>query len=75
MIFARATMNVLSKQFGKNVKRVRLGKNLSQGGISRILKLHRSYISGIERGVRNPSLGVVEKIARALGVEPHTLLK
>jgi transcriptional regulator with XRE-family HTH domain len=75
MIFARASMNTLSKQFGKRVRQIRLDKTLSQGDIARRLKLHRSYISGIERGVRNPSLGVVEKIAKALGVSVHELLK
>jgi transcriptional regulator with XRE-family HTH domain len=74
MIFARANMNTLSKQFGKKVRQIRLDKKLSQGDIARRLKLHRSYISGIERGVRNPSLGVVEKIAKALGVSARNLL-
>jgi transcriptional regulator with XRE-family HTH domain len=68
-------MNNLSKQFGKRVRAVRLEKGLSQGDVARRLKLHRSYISGIERGVRNPSLGVVEKIAKAIGVSVINLLK
>jgi transcriptional regulator with XRE-family HTH domain len=67
-------MNNLSKQFGQRVKAVRLEKDLSQGDVARRLKLHRSYISGIERGVRNPSLGVVEKIAKALKVSAKDLL-
>ena len=75
MMFARASMNALSKQFGKKVRQIRLDKGLSQGDIARRLKLHRSYISGIERGVRNPSLGVVEKIAKALNVSVDNLLK
>lgn len=75
MIFARADMNTLSKRFGKKVRQIRLSKKLSQGDIARRLKLHRSYISGIERGVRNPSLGVVEKIAKALGVSIREILK
>lgn len=68
-------MNTLSKRFGKKVRKTRLDKGLSQGDIARRLKLHRSYISGIERGVRNPSLGVVEKIAKALGISVRELLK
>ena len=75
MIFARVPMNALSRQFGKRVREARLSKGLSQGDVSRRLKLHRSYISGIERGIRNPSLGIVEKIAAALGVSPKTLLR
>lgn len=68
-------MNNLAKLFGKNVKRARESKNLSQGDVARMLKLHRSYISGIERGVRNPSLGVVEKFAKALNVKISKLIK
>jgi transcriptional regulator with XRE-family HTH domain len=68
-------MNKLSRQFGRKVREIREGKGLSQGDIARKLKLHRSYVSSIERGVRNPSLGVVEKVAKALGVSTDELLK
>lgn len=61
-------------QFGKKLKEVRLKKNLSQGGVARILGVHRSYISGLERGRRNPSLLTVQKIAKALGVSVKDLL-
>lgn len=67
-------MNTLGKIFGKNVKMIRESKSLSQGDLSRTLKLHRSYVSGIERGTRNPSLAVVEKFAKALGVNHKDLL-
>ncbi|MDP2642443.1 MAG: helix-turn-helix transcriptional regulator [Candidatus Peregrinibacteria bacterium] len=43
-------------QFGKKLREIRLKKNLSQGDIASILGVHRSYISGLERGRRNPSL-------------------
>jgi transcriptional regulator with XRE-family HTH domain len=52
-----------------------LKQGLSQGDVARRLNLHRSYVSGIERGVRNPSLKVVQKIAKALEVEVNNLLK
>lgn len=61
-------MEDISKQFGKTVRKIRLKQGLSQGDIARRLNLHRSYISGIERGIRNPSLKVIQKIAKALGV-------
>ena len=48
---------------------------MSQGDIARKLGVHRSYISGIERGVRNPTVKNLEKIAEALGVSPHKLLE
>ena len=74
MILSSTIMDNLPQKFGKNVKKVRLFKKLSQGDVARRLKLHRSYVSGIERGVRNPSLKVVEKIARALGIKVEKLI-
>ena len=68
-------MENISKQFGRKVREVRLKQGLSQGDVSRRLNLHRSYVSGIERGVRNPSLKVVQKIAKALEVKVGDLLK
>ena len=61
-------------QFGKKLKEVRLKKKLSQGDIARKLGVHRSYISGLERGKRNPSLLTINKMAKAIGVEPKELL-
>ena len=61
-------------KFGKKLKEVRLKKNLSRGDVARILGVHRSYISGLERGRRNPSLLTVQKVAKALGVEAKELL-
>ncbi len=61
-------------QFGKKLKEVRLKKKLSQGDIASKLGVHRSYISGIERGKRNPSLLTINKMAKAIGVEPKELL-
>lgn len=62
-------------QFGKKLREVRLKKNKSQGDVAKILGVHRSYISGLERGKRNPSLLTVHKVANALGVSVNELLK
>ena len=62
-------------QFGKKLREVRLKKKLSQGDVARILGVHRSYISGLERGRRNPSLLTVHKVAKALGVSINELMK
>ena len=67
-------MKKLIKNFGKRVKKVRISKQMSQGDVARIMGVHRSYISGIERGTRNPSLITIEKIANALGVDKKDLL-
>jgi len=68
-------MEDISKKFGRKVREVCLKQELSQGDVSRRLNLHRSYVSGIERGVRNPSLKVIQKIAKALAVNVDNLLK
>jgi len=62
-------------QFGKKLREVRLKKNKSQGDVAKFLGVHRSYISGLERGKRNPSLVTVHKVAKALGISVNELLK
>ena len=65
----------ISIKFGKRMKRLRLDKGMSQGNLAKILSVHPTYISQIERGIWNISLKNVEKIARALGVSVNNLLK
>ena len=65
----------ISIKFGKRVKQIRLEKQLSQGGLAKILGLHPTYISGIERGVRNMALKNIEKLAKALNVSIEELIK
>ena len=62
-------------KFGKKLKEVRLRKGLSQGDVAKILGVHRTYISGLERGVRNPSLLTVQKVAKALGIRSKELIE
>jgi len=61
-------------EFSKRIKEVRLKKNMSQGDVAKILGVHRSYISGLERGARNPSLITAQKVAKALGVSIKEIL-
>jgi transcriptional regulator with XRE-family HTH domain len=49
-------------------------RGLSQEALAFECGLHRTCISGVERGVRNPTVVVLEKIATALGVQAHELL-
>lgn len=68
-------MSDISAKFGKRVKEIRLRKKLSQGDLAKILGVHPTYISGIERGVRNMALKNIEKLANALGVKIDELIK
>ena len=52
----------------RNMQTLRRHKGWSQEELADRAGLHRTYISGVERGVRNPTLTVLEKIAVALGV-------
>ncbi|MEC2267408.1 helix-turn-helix domain-containing protein [Bacillus subtilis] len=67
------TKNIKSL-FGQKVRQIRLSKdNMSQEKLAFECDLHRTYISDIERGTRNVSLDNIEKIAKALDVEPKDL--
>ena len=59
--------------FIKNMKKYRLAKKLSQEELSYKAKLHRTYISSVERGQRNISLKNIEKIAEALEIDVYKL--
>jgi len=60
--------------FAKKLRQLRLKKKLSQGSVAEILDVHRTYISGLERGRRNPSLATIQKLAKALKVSPKDFL-
>jgi transcriptional regulator with XRE-family HTH domain len=67
-------MSDISKNFGKKVKEIRLKRKMSQGDLAKILGLHPTYISGIERGVRNMALRNIDKLAKALKVSVKDLV-
>jgi transcriptional regulator with XRE-family HTH domain len=62
------------RRVGLNVRKFRGELGLSQEQLAFDAGLHRTYISGVERGVRNPTIKVLEQIARALGVAAGRLL-
>ena len=64
-----------SAKLGKNLKRIRTAKGISQGGISRILGVDKGFISNIENGKTNPTLATIAKLAKALRVPSDELLK
>ncbi len=65
----------IRKTVGLNLKQLRQEAGLSQEDLAWEADLHRTYISGVERGIRNPTVTVLMKIADALQVEPGELLR
>jgi transcriptional regulator with XRE-family HTH domain len=51
-----------------NIKRLRAERQLTQEELADRAGLHRTYISGVERAVRNPTLTVLDRIALGLGI-------
>jgi transcriptional regulator with XRE-family HTH domain len=63
----------LAKDFGNKIREIRKQQGVSQEGLADLADLDRTYIGGIERGIRNPSLRNIGKIAKALKVKPKNL--
>lgn len=61
--------------FGKSVRRYRTRAGYSQEELADRAKIHRTYIGGIERGERNPTLLMIHRLARALGIAAYQLLR
>lgn len=63
----------IKKKFGDNLRQIRKQKKISQEELAFRAKLHRTYISDVERGSRNISIENVEKIAKSLNIEVSQL--
>ena len=57
------------QKLGSRIRSLRLSLGYSQEKLGEIAGLDRTYISGVERGVRNPSLKTIDKIAKALKIK------
>ena len=60
--------DALLSSFGWRVKHLREGKDWTQESLAERAALDRSYIAGIEAGLRNPSVKAAAKLARGLGI-------
>jgi transcriptional regulator with XRE-family HTH domain len=64
----------LRPALGRRVRTLREKQGLSQEQLAEAAQLHWTYVSGIERGRRNPSLNILGRLARALNVSLSKLL-
>jgi transcriptional regulator with XRE-family HTH domain len=68
-------VGALQQTLGRNLRRLRVERQLSQEELAELLRVHRTYVGGLERGERNPSLRVIERLAEELHIEPLDLLQ
>jgi transcriptional regulator with XRE-family HTH domain len=64
----------LQREFGRNVRRLREERGLSQEGLADALAVHRTFVGGVERGERNLTLRTVERLSERLLADPLSLL-
>lgn len=70
-----AEREVAAIQFGRNLQRYRRRAGLSQERLGYLAVLHRTEISLLERGLREPRLGTIVKLASALEVSLNMLIE
>jgi len=63
----------IKRAVGKRIKIVRQRSGLTQDQLAEQVGLSPKYISGIERGVENPTMDILIRLAKMLGVEPYDL--
>lgn len=65
----------MRKLVGRNFARLRAAANLTQEEVAERADISQQYISGLERGLRNPSVETIFRISQALGVSHIELVK
>jgi transcriptional regulator with XRE-family HTH domain len=65
----------IRKQFGNRIKQLRQENELSQEALAHLADLDRTYIPSIEKGERNVSLEVIQKLSKAFKIKISELLK
>ena len=63
------------RRVGLNLQELRRSRSLTQEELADRAEVHQTYLSGVERGRRNPSLLVLERLASALGADVAELLQ
>ena len=63
--------SLITSRFGSTLRSLRHRLGISQEALAERADLHRTYIAGIEGGVRNVTLKTIEKLARAAGLHRH----
>ncbi len=65
----------LERLFGRILQELRTERGLSQEELGFESNYHRTYISQLERGQKNPSLKAIFRLARVLGIRPSEMIR
>lgn len=74
MKYSHAMKSNLSSALASTIKELRLSQNLSQEELADLCELDRTYISGVERNTRNPTIKSIQKIIVALEISEKDFL-
>ena len=66
----RLTGSATLPELGRNLRRVRTAAGLTQTALAKRSGIHRSYVSALEAGERNPTALTLQRLAKVLGVTP-----
>jgi transcriptional regulator with XRE-family HTH domain len=64
----------LQREFGRNLRRLREQRGLSQEAFADALAVHRTFVGGVERGERNLTLQTIERLSARVDADPLVLL-
>jgi len=65
----------ITRALGRELRRERIQRGLTQETLADRAGLHRTYVSLIERGLRMPTVEILFRLAKALGTEPARLVR
>lgn len=65
----------IQRKFGVKLRALRLERSLTQEKLAHLADIDRTYVPGIEKGERNVSLAIIEKLAKALNIEIKDFFK
>jgi XRE family transcriptional regulator, regulator of sulfur utilization len=68
-------MTPTPRQIGMKLKKLRTAKKFSRYELAKRAGISRVYVAKLERGGSNPSVGIIERLAKALGVPVMELLE
>jgi transcriptional regulator with XRE-family HTH domain len=68
-------MSDLQSRLGGAIRQLRHNRGITQDELAKKAGLHRTYVSDMERGSRNPSLNSLQRVAEALGITLSEIFK